>query len=64
LKTPALIFNGARYLGVLEALMSISSDFFRNRLDQTIDLRHTLAVIYNRRPWQQIEASLAHLFAR
>ncbi len=29
-----------------------------------IDLRHQLAVLANRMPWQEIEASLAHLFAR
>jgi IS5 family transposase len=44
--------------------MSITADFFRNRLDQMIDLRHPLAVLSNRMPWQEIEASLAHLFAR
>ncbi len=39
--------------------MSITADFFRNRLDQMIDLRHPLAVLANRIPWQEIEASLA-----
>lgn len=29
-----------------------------------IDLRHPLAVLSNRMPWQEIESSLAHLFAR
>ena len=42
-KTPALIFNEACFLGVLEAHMSITADFFRNRLDQMIDLRHPLS---------------------
>ncbi|PVE44441.1 IS5/IS1182 family transposase [Limnohabitans planktonicus II-D5] len=51
-------------MGVFEAHMSITADFFRNRLDQMIDLRHPLAVLANRMPWQEIEASLAHLFAR
>ena len=37
----------------------MTDDFFRNRLDQMIDLRHPLAVIANRMPWQEIEASLA-----
>jgi hypothetical protein len=27
--------------------------FFRNRLDQMIDLRHPLAVLANRIPWQE-----------
>ena len=44
--------------------MSMTEDFFRNRLDQLIDLRHPLAVLANRMPWQEIEASLAHRFAR
>jgi IS5 family transposase len=39
-------------------------DFFRNRLDQMIDLRHPLAVLANRMPWQEIEASLARRWAR
>jgi len=39
-------------------------DFFRNRLDQMIDLRHPLAVLANRMPWQEIEASLAQRWAR
>jgi len=63
-KTPALIFNGACFLGVLEAHMSITANFFRYRLDQTIDLSHPLGVMANRMPLQEIEASLAHLFAR
>ena len=29
-----------------------------------IDLRHPLAVLSSRMPWQQIEASLSHLFMR
>jgi hypothetical protein len=44
--------------------MSITTDFFRNCLDQTIDLRHPLAVLYIRTHWSPIEASLAHLFSR
>ena len=43
--------------------MSITADFFRNRLDQMIDLRHPLAVWANRMPWQEIEASLAQRWA-
>ena len=41
-----------------------TDDFFRSRLDHMIDLRHPLAVLANRMPWQEIEASLAHRFAR
>jgi IS5 family transposase len=44
--------------------MSITAEFFRNCLDQMIDLRHPLAVLANRRPQQEMAASLAHLFAR
>ena len=41
-----------------------TEDFFRARLDHMIDLRHSLAVLTSRMPWQQIEASVAHLFSR
>jgi len=42
----------------------MTDDFFRNRLDQMIDLRHPLAVLASRMPWQEIEASLAQRWAR
>lgn len=41
-----------------------TEDFFRARLDCMIDLRHPLAVLSTRMPWQQIEASVSHLFLR
>ena len=41
-KTPILIFYGDCCLGVLEVHMSITADFFRNRLNQVIDLHHPL----------------------
>jgi len=41
-----------------------TEDFFRSRIDHMIDLRHPLAVLSSRMPWQQIEASVAHLFVR
>ena len=41
-----------------------TEDFFRARLDHMVDLRHSLAVLASRMPWQQIEASVAHLFSR
>ena len=44
--------------------MSDTADFFRGRLDHMIDLRHPLAVLASRMPWQEIEASIAHRFAR
>ena len=44
--------------------MNQTEDFFRSRLDQMIDLRHPLAVLSSHMPWQEIEASLSHRFAR
>ncbi|MFN9503897.1 MAG: IS5/IS1182 family transposase, partial [Rubrivivax sp.] len=44
--------------------MTEAADFFRSRLDQMIDLRHPLAVLASRMPWQEIEASIAHAFAK
>ena len=41
-----------------------TEDFFRARLDHMIDLRQPLVVLASRMPWQQIEASVAHLFSR
>lgn len=42
----------------------MTHDSFRNRLDLMIDLRHPLAVLANRIPWQEIEASPARRWAR
>lgn len=39
-------------------------DFFRSRLDGMIDLRHPLAVLASRMPWNSIEAALAPVLAR
>ena len=53
------------FLGVLGITpMSQIDDFFRHRHDHLIDLRHLLAVLASRMPWQEIEASLAHKFSR
>lgn len=41
-----------------------TDDFFRSRLDQMIELRHPLAVLASRMPWQEIEASIAQCFVR
>ena len=38
-------------------------DFFRSRLDAMIDLRHPLAVLAGRLPWDRIEHALAPKFA-
>jgi hypothetical protein len=40
------------------------ADFSCNRLDQIIDLRHPLAVLSSRMPWQELEASVSHLFVK
>jgi transposase, IS5 family len=40
-----------------------TDDFFRARLDSMIDMRHPLAVLATRMPWEQIEAALAPAFA-
>ncbi|MBS1198279.1 MAG: transposase, family [Proteobacteria bacterium] len=41
-----------------------TDDFFRSRLDQMIDLRHPLAVLSHRLPWDRIEAALTPHFER
>ena len=41
-----------------------TDDFFRSRIDQMIDLRHPLAVLSSRMPWQELEARVSHLFVR
>ena len=45
-------------------MVTSTDDFFRSRLDQMIDLRHPLAVLVSRMPWQEIVSSLAHRFDR
>jgi IS5 family transposase len=40
-----------------------TDDFFRARLDQMIDLRHPMAVLATRMPWEAIESALAPVFA-
>lgn len=44
--------------------MNQIDDFFCSRLDQMIDLRKPLAVLATHIPWQELEASVAHRFAR
>lgn len=43
---------------------SATDDFFRSRIDHMIDLRHPLAVLASRMPWQEIEARVAQVFSR
>lgn len=45
-------------------LRMATDDFFRSRLDQMIDLRHPLAVLAGKMPWDQIEQALAPVFER
>ena len=40
-----------------------TEDFFRSRIDHMIDLRHPLAVLASRMPWQEIEAWVAQVFS-
>jgi IS5 family transposase len=40
-----------------------TDDFFRSRIDHMIDLRHPLAVLASRMPWQEIEARVAQVFS-
>ena len=40
-----------------------TDDFFRARIDQMIDLRHPLAVLASRMPWQKIEAGVVERWA-
>ncbi len=42
----------------------MTDDFFRARLEQMIDLKHPLAVLAGRMPWDQIEFALAPSFVR
>ena len=37
----------------------MTDDFFRARTDQMIDLRHPLAVLAQRLPWEHLEQALA-----
>lgn len=41
-----------------------TDDFFRSRIDQMIDLRHPLAVLASRMPWQEMETRVAHRLVR
>lgn len=40
-----------------------TDDFFRTRLDTMIDMRHPLAVLATRMPWDVIEGALAPVLA-
>ena len=42
----------------------MTDDFFRARIDQMIDLRHPLAVLAQRLPWDRLQEVLAPCFAR
>ncbi len=40
----------------------VTNDFFRSRIDQTVDLPYPLAVLVSRMPWQEIEAHVVRVF--
>ena len=40
-----------------------TDDFFRARIDQMIELSHPLAVLARRMPWEELEKTLAPVFA-
>lgn len=42
----------------------MTDDFFRSRLDQMIDHRHSLAVLASRLPWDKMASRVAPQFAR
>lgn len=65
-RTPRVVSNRVSFLGVFAVMFACSAtdDFFRSRIDHMIDLRHPLAVLASRMPWQEIEASVAHIFSR
>lgn len=56
------IFNRACFLQVFQN-RAIIDDFFRNRLDQIIDLRYSAAVLASGMPRPEIEASVAQRWA-
>ena len=41
-----------------------TDEFFRSRIDHMIDLRHPLALLSSRMPWQEIEARVVQVFSR
>lgn len=43
-------------------MLMATDDFFRSRLDQMIDLRHPLAVLSQKMPWDGLEESLRPVF--
>ena len=56
---------GIQNLGDFDPVSRMATDdFFRSRLDQMIDLRHPLAVLAGKMPWDQIEQALAPVFER
>lgn len=63
-KSSSFVICWNRSLEVMDIADTMSTrDFFRSRLDATIDL-HPLPLLVTRIPWAQIEATLALIFAR
>ena len=64
-KSPSLNSNRGKLLGVLPFCLPVPLPiFFRSRIDHMIDLRHPLAVLASRMPWQEIKARVVHVFSR
>ena len=57
-----LSINVMFVLNFWEFFCKVTEDFFGGRLEQMIDLKHPLAVLAKRMPWEQIEAALAPAF--
>jgi hypothetical protein len=49
-----VILNRSCFLGVF-AIIAMIDDFFSVRQDQIIDLRHPLAALVNRMPFQRVQ---------
>lgn len=63
-ESPGNWCNLRQFLGNTEQRFRMNTtDFFRARQDQMIDLRHPLAVLARRIPWDRIEEQLSPFFA-
>lgn len=63
-KLPVCVDCDIDFWGFWLLTFAMIDDFFRARIEHMIDLRHPLAVLAARMPWDSNEASLLPLFAR
>lgn len=63
-KLPVDVYRDIDFWEFWLLTFTMTDDFFRARIEHMIDLRHPLAVLATRMPWDGIEASLLPLFAR